>query len=265
MSGGGQRRVAPGDWALSAIELNQDRVECELTLPKTQKLLFTTESRILVGPVGEVDIKTKIISTPPCMTGENDDSMVCQILPVDGPNGAKWRVEALRARAVGVLEARDGAALNRLNVALPSMETYNLRFLGVGEGRPISPGDIVLLYQFQEPSSTSKRPELLMALVFSHAQEISSPVPEFFWMSVLSHAHNALLLLWKGVTVVEPYNATPYLKNIINTGRANPVQIAPGDHGMSNFRGLMPYFHGLMRTVTRPVFAEIPPASAAPP
>ena len=81
----------------------------------------------------------------------------------------------------------------------------------------------------------------------------------------MSHAHNALLLLWKGVTVVKPsYNdATPYLKNIINSGRANPVQIAPGDHGMSYFRGLMPYFHGLMRTVARPVFAEIPPASAA--
>ena len=254
--------MASGDWALSAIELNQDRVECELTLPKTLKLLFTTESRIFVGPVvGEVDLggqNTKVIFTPPCMTGVDDDSMVCQILPVDGPNGAKWRVEALRARAVGVLEAREGAALNRLNVALPSMETYNLRFLGVGQGRPISPGDIVLLYQFQEPPSASKRPELLMALVFSHAQEISSPVPEFFWMSVLSHAHDALLLLWKGVTVVEPYNATPYLKNIINTGRANPVQIASG---MSYFRGLMPYFHGLMRTVTRPVFVEMPPAS----
>jgi hypothetical protein len=244
--------VAPGDWALSAIELSQGRFE-----PKTLKLLFTTESRIFVGPVvGEVDLggqNTKVIFTPPCMTGVDDDSMVCQILPVDGPNGAKWRVEALRARAVGVLEARDGAALNRLNVALPSMDTYNLRFLGVGEGRPISPGDIVLLYQFQEPPSTSKRPELLMALVFSHAQEISSPVPEFFWMSVLSHAHNALLLLWKGVTVVGPS---------YNDARANPVQIAPD---MSYFRGLMPYFHGLMRTVTRPVFVEIPPASAAPP
>jgi len=250
MSGGGQRRVALGDWALSAIELSQDRFACEMTPPKTQKLLFTTESRIFVGPVGEVDIKTKVIFTPPCMTGVDDDSMVCQILPVDGPNGAKWRVEALRARAVGVLEARDGAALNRLNVALPSMETYNLRFLGLGKGRPISPGDIVLLYQFHEPSSsTSKRPELLMALVFSHAQEISSPVPEFFWMRVLSHAHNALLLLWKGVTVVRPS---------YNDALANPVQIAPD---MSYFRGLMPYFHGLMRTVTRPVFVEIPPAS----
>jgi hypothetical protein len=224
-----------------------------MTPPKTQKLLFTTESRIFVGPVGEVDIKTKVIFTPPCMTGVDDDSMVCQILPVDGPNGAKWRVEALRARAVGVLEARDGAALNRLNVALPSMETYNLRFLGLCEGRPISPGDIVLLYQFQGPPSTSKRPELLMALVFSHAQEISSPVPEFFWMRVLSHAHNALLLLWKGVTVVRPS---------YNDALANPVQIAPD---MSYFRGLMPYFHGLMRTVTRPVFAEISPASASPP
>ncbi len=269
MSGGGaaaqQRIVSAGDYALAAIRLSKSHYDPIKCSPETQKFLFkfTTDFKIVVGPVkvalGE---DTKVVHTPPCIAGGADPSMICEILPVDGPNGAKWCVEAKRANAVAVMQARDGTTLNRLAVTLASTALYNVYFLDVGEARPISPGDIVLIYKRFE-SSTGKLPKLVMALVLSHAQEINTWIADYSWMRILSHAHNSLLKTWE-VAVCHSYRPGSFPpKNIVNTGKPPSVQ---ADQSKPNAS----YFGGLVRVVAAPVFDTTavrplaPPVSAAP-
>jgi hypothetical protein len=267
MSGGGaaaqQRIVSAGDYGLAAIRLSKSHYDPIRCTPETQKLLFTTKSKIVVGPV-EVALgeDTKVVHTPPCIAGGVDRSMVCEILPVDGPNGAKWCVEAKRANAVAVMQARDGTTLSRAAVMLASTALYNINFLDLGEARPISPGDIVLIYKRYE-SSTGKLPRLVMALVFSHAQELCTRISDYYLLRVLSHTHNSLLQTWKFVVSrsYRPGSFPP--KNVVDAGKPSPVQVDKSEPDAS-------YYGGLVRVVAAPVFdttavrPRAPPVSAAP-
>jgi hypothetical protein len=265
MSGGKaaaqQRIVSAGDYGLAAITLSKSHYDPIKCSPETRRLLFTTESKIVVGPVKpEVALgkNTEVVYTPPCIKGGVDPSMICEILPGDG---AKWRVEAKRENAVAVMQARDGATLNRAAVIHASTAQYNVYFLDLGEAQPISPGDIVLIYKRYE-SSTGKLPRLVMALVFSHAQELCTRLADYYWLRILSHTHNSLLQTWK--ILVGQYSSRPGSfppKKVVEAGKPLPAQV---DRTQSNAT----YYNGLMRVVATPVFdtAAIrpPPASAAP-
>ena len=264
MSGGGaaaqQRIVNAGDYGLAAITLSKSHYDPVRCSPETQKFLFTTESKIVVGPVKPqvaLGKDTEVVYTPPCIAGGAYPSMVCEILPGDGPNGAKWRVEAKRENAVAVMQARDGATLNRAAVIHASTAQYNVYFLDLCEAQPISPGDIVLIYKRYE-SSTVKLPRLVMALVFSHAQELCTRLADYYWLRILSHTHNSLLQTWKFL-VGYPYRPGSFPpKKVVEAGKPVPVQV---DRTQSNAT----YYNGLMRVVATPVFdtAAPEPASAA--
>jgi hypothetical protein len=204
---------------------------------------------------------TEVVYTPPCIAGGAYPSMICEILPADGPNGAKWRVEAKRENAVAVMQARDGATLNRVAVIHASTTQYNVYFLDLCEAQPISPGDIVLIYKRYE-SSTGKLPRLVMALVFSHAQELCTRLADYYWLRILSHTHNSLLQTWKFL-VGYPYRPGSFPpKKVVEAGKPVPVQV---DRTQSNAT----YYNGLMRVVATPVFDTAAPrpvsaASAAP-
>ena len=239
------RAVTASDWALSAIELGALPFDAATCTPRTQIITFTTESRILVGPmkVG-VSADVKVVHTPPCMNGA-ECSMICQILPVDESSGARWCVEALRGNAVGVLVARDGRVLTRAGVSHPDTYGYNQRFLSLGGRQAISAGDFVLIYR--EPS-TDKPPELVMALVLSHAQEISTRLTQSYWMNLLSNAHNGLYWFWD--------KSGSTLRNITHIG-------TPRRYHMEMNNPQASYYNGLMRVVTPPVLPNVRPAPSA--